>query len=150
MDTGAFGAVHKVLKALSCCVSRVRALLRFFHSYKCTLPTSLPLCLLISKGDCAAPQPAGLVAAMFHWHAEAYAIPAAFDILTPVFSFFIFPRIALFQSYFTTPVATLSCAEASKAFLKSRVNHAHSFHLPVSLITSRADDSLHHAVSPGW
>jgi len=77
---------------------------------------------------------------MFRRHAEACAIPAAFDILTPVFSFFIFPRIALFQSHFTTPVAKLSCAEASKAFLKSGVNHAHSFQLPLPLIASGAGD----------
>lgn len=42
--------------------------------------------------------------------------------------------------FFTAPVAKLSCVEASKAFLKSGVTHAHCFHLPISLITSRADD----------
>lgn len=104
------------------------------------LPTSLLLCLLISKGASTVLQPTGPMAEMFSWHAEACAIPTAFDILTPVFSFFIFPRIALFQSYFTTPVARLSSAEASKAFLKSRVSPAHSFHLPECLITPRADD----------
>lgn len=72
------------------------------------LPTSLLLCLLISKGGSTVLQPTGPTAEMFCWHAEAYEIPTAFDILTPVFSFFIFPRISLFQSYFTTPVARQS------------------------------------------
>lgn len=104
------------------------------------LPTSLLLCLLISKGASGVLQPTGPTAEMFCWHAQGCEIPTAFDILAPVFSFFIFPRIALFQSYFTTPVARLSSAEASKAFLKSRVSPAHSFHLPECLITPRADD----------
>lgn len=56
MDTEAFCVVHKVLKALRHCVSGVGALLRFSCSYKSMLPTSLPLCLLISKGGCTSPQ----------------------------------------------------------------------------------------------
>lgn len=94
MDIDAFCVRYNVLAALRPGVSGVRALLRFSRCYKSVLLTQLLQCPRISKADCTAPQDSWprCFAVM------QCAIPAAFDTLTPVCSFFIFPRITLFQS----------------------------------------------------
>lgn len=133
--------LYNIPEALRCCFSGFGALLRFFpwsQTHAANFIAAVPADFPKEPAQSCSPQdPRQRCSAGMQ---EPVRSPQPLISSLLFSAFFIFPRIALFQSNFTTPVGRLSSAEASKAFLKSRVSPAHSFHLPECLITPRADD----------